>query len=185
MNRPLSIGICWVSAVGLAMLSMSSTAEAAGVQHHWHQYWYDFHLVNCWPHPYVEPDRQHVRDAIEAQVASGWRRQNLLGDHYFDENNQALTEAGRLKVQWTLTQVPEHRRMLFVTRGLTPDITQARMAAVEAAATQVLPSGESPSIQDTHLIAEGHPASDVALTTIRFRETKPTPQLPSVTAEEE
>jgi len=179
MSRPRSIGICCSLVTVLALMGTSKPLVAGP----WHDFHYNFHLNNCWPLPYVYADRAHVRDTMESQVANGWRRQHLLGDHYFNSETSELTEAGQIKVRWILTQAPEHRRTLFVQRSLNPDVTQARIASVEQAASQVLGPGETPVIQDTHLMAEGHPAADVASTAIRYRDTKPAPQLPAVTNE--
>lgn len=134
---------------------------------------------NCWPIPFTNPDRQHVLDTMEAQTANGWRRYNLLGDHHFSEDGSQLTEAAKLKIRWILTQEPEHRRTLFVHRGLTPQITQARIDAVQNSAVGAVPEGHLPSVVDTHLMVEGRPAADIDATNTRFRDTKPEPQLPA------
>ncbi len=174
----------WISlALVVVVLAQTQTASAwfDELRANFH---YEFHRSNCWPQPYIEPDRQHIRDTIEAQVSNGWRRQNLIGEHHFVGDGTELTEAGRIKIRWTLTQVPEHRRTLFVQRGTTSAITEARVAAVEAAAGAVLPQGESPSVQDTHIIPEGRSADFVNYTATQFRQSMPIPQLPAAGGEE-
>ena len=169
----------WASVATLIVVLAQTTTDAAWFEDLRAEFHYDFQRSNCWPQPYLGPDRQHIRDTIEAQVANGWRRQNLIGGHHFIGEGTELTEAGRIKIRWTLTQVPEHRRTLFVQRGTTFAITEARVAAVEAAAVTALPDGESPSVQDTHIIPEGRSADFVNYTATQFRQTMPIPQLPT------
>ncbi len=175
---------CWASVATFVVALAQTPTDAAWFEDLRANFHYDFHRSNCWPQPYIEPDRQHVRDTIEAQVSNGWRRQNLIGEHHFMGEGTELTEAGRIKIRWTLTQVPEHRRTLFVQRGTTSAITEARVAAVEAAAVAVLPEGESPSIQDTHIVPEGRSADFVNYTATQFRQTMPIPQLPAADSDE-
>ena len=42
-------------------------------------------------------------------VANGWRRQNLLSDYHFNEENPQLNLAGETKVHYILTQMPPNR----------------------------------------------------------------------------
>ena len=65
---------------------------------------------NCWPEPFTRPDRYAVRAPFALMVSNGWRRQNLLGEHHFVDQGGKLTEAGRLKIRWILTEAPQHHR---------------------------------------------------------------------------
>jgi hypothetical protein len=138
----------------------------------------DFHRNNCWPEPFVRPDQVHVSDPLARMVANGWRRQNLLGDHHFSADAQALTEAGELKVEEILRTAPPQYRTIFVQRASNRDATAARLDAVEQYATGILPENVAADVQESHLVAEGRPAVVVDAVNVRFRETQPAPQLP-------
>ncbi len=178
INRCWTSKLCWTTVFLLALGASQTSASAGWFGNAVGGFCYDYHRINCWPCPYIQPDRQHVYDTMEAQISNGWRRQNLIGAHDFDEKTSELTDAAKLKVRWILTQVPEHRRTLFVTRGHTQEITDARVAAVENAAMEVLPQGEVPAVQDTHIIAEGRSAGIVVDIRGRFYESQPQPVLP-------
>jgi hypothetical protein len=130
-----------------------------------------------WPSPYVCPDRMHVRAPFDLMVQNGWRRQNLLSPHHFNEDGTALSTAGELKVRWILTQAPPQFRQIFIERSIDPNVTQRRLAIAEQFAAQVTP-GEEPIVSDTNLIAEGRPASVVDAINTRFMESPPPVQLP-------
>ena len=91
----------------------------------------------CWPDPFLCPDRAAVRAPFCAMVANGWRRQNMLGEFHFDPQSGQLTEAGRLKVQWILTACPEQHRLIYVHAAGTREETAARVAAVQQLAGPV------------------------------------------------
>ena len=59
-----------------------------------------------WPSQYVPTARRSVLSAYDVMVNNGWRRQNLLGAYHFDPDSNQLTEAGKLKVKWILSQAP-------------------------------------------------------------------------------
>jgi uncharacterized membrane protein YgcG len=113
---------------------------------------------NCWPAPFVCPDRQAVRAPFAVMVNNGWRRQNMLGDSYFEPTTGQLTEAGKLKIRWIIFEAPEQHREIYVHIGQTNDETQARLATVTAQATSLAPQGEMPSITQTSISDESYPA---------------------------
>ena len=113
---------------------------------------------NCWPAPFVCPDRQTVRAPFAIMVNNGWRRQNMLGDSYFEPTTGQLTEAGKLKIRWIIFEAPEQHREIYVHIGQTNDETQARLATVTAQATSLAPQGEMPSITQTSISDESYPA---------------------------
>jgi hypothetical protein len=134
-----------------------------------------------WPWPYVCPDRVAVREPFALMVSNGWRRQNLLGAHHFNNNNDKLTTAGELRVQWIMTQAPAHRRDIFVERSIEADVTAKRLVAVREYAALVPAEAGVPQISETYLISEGRPASVVDQTNTRFQESAPPPVLPAAT----
>lgn len=146
----------------------------------WYRSVYDMNSI--WPHPYVIPARGSVNQMYESMISNGWRRQNLLGKHHFDEDTQKLTQAGKLKVEWILTQTPPQRRNIFVERGAVESQTAKRIESIHQYTVGMSPSPEGPiSVTDTHLIAEGHPAGAVDATFTGYQTNKPAPVLPKPT----
>ncbi|MEM1305310.1 MAG: hypothetical protein AAGG46_10455 [Planctomycetota bacterium] len=134
-----------------------------------------------WPSPYLCADRAHVRSPFEAMIVNGWRRQNLLGGHHFNGAATELTQSGKLKVRWIMTQAPPEFRQVFVERSLEEGVTEARIAAAQDFATLVARGGDAPRVADTHIISEGRPAATVDFVNTQFRENMPTPTLPEST----
>jgi hypothetical protein len=95
--------------------------------------------VNAWPDPFIIPDRQLVRIPFMTQADIGWKLQTTLSDHLFDENE--LTYAGHLKLRWILTQIPPHRRRIYVLEGHTRDETGTRVASVFRHLADIAPNG--------------------------------------------
>jgi len=135
-----------------------------------------------WPIPYIQPARRSIHSAFNAVANNGWRRQNLLGNYHFNNETHQLTEAGKLKVHWILTQAPTHRRNVFVQRGSDESQTSLRVASVQALASGMSPSAEMAKVSDTHIIAEGHPARAVDATFVGYAANKLPPVLPKASA---
>ncbi len=136
-----------------------------------------FLQVNKWPEPWICPDRQSVRAPMAVMAANGWRRQNMLTDLHFTENNQ-LTEAGELLVRWILYEAPQTRRAIYVHRGTTAEDTAVRMAAVAMTAQKAAPGQPIPPILETSISDAGWPAREVEIISRRFDATTPDPRLP-------
>ncbi|TWT95981.1 hypothetical protein Pla108_30590 [Botrimarina colliarenosi] len=136
---------------------------------------------NAWPAQYVEQDRRNAAAPFDIMIENGWRRQNLLGSHHFNEDCTQLTQAGRLRVQWILTQAPPEHRQPFIERSLDEQTTQNRIATVNDFAMQVVRDGSSITAQETHLTSDGRPAVTVDFVNTQFRENMPTPTLPAAT----
>ncbi len=136
-----------------------------------------FLRVNQWPEPWLCPDRQSVRAPMAVMIANGWRRQNMLTDLHFTDNNQ-LTEAGDLMVRWILNEAPHAHRVIYVHRGTTGENTAARMAVVALAAQRAAPGQPIPPILETSISDAGWPAHEVEIITRRFDATTPDPRLP-------
>lgn len=141
-----------------------------------------FHENQRWPWPYPCPDRIAVREPFCIMVNNGWRRQNLLGDYYFNPNTNQLTTAGQLRVQWIMTQAPPERRAIFLEHELNPEVNSARLAVVRDYATKVSMDGQPPQITETYLMAEGRSAAIVDATNVKFFQNQPPPVLPAVQA---
>ena len=133
---------------------------------------------NCWPQPFVCPDRQAVRMPFAVEVANGWRQQNLLGDRYFELNSGELTEAGRLKIHWIAFEAPSQHRAIYVHAAATTEETAARMNAVQSYVAQIMPQGALPSISETRIADDGWPADQVDSISRKYQSTTPSPRLP-------
>jgi hypothetical protein len=142
----------------------------------------DIKRRNCWPQPFTCPDRQSVRTPFVIETANGWRRQNLLGDHYFELNSGELTEAGRLKIRWITFEAPAQHRVIYVRNAATTEETAARLNAVHAYVAQIMPQGDLPMIFETRISDEGWPADHVEAITRKDQATQPAPRLPASTA---
>jgi hypothetical protein len=134
---------------------------------------------NFWPEPFVYADRQAAREPFVAMVSNGWQRQNTLGDHHFDEQTGALTEAGRLKVLWILNEAPEQHRNIFVHRAATSQETLVRMQAVEQLVVHAVSSGPLPPVFETSRPEDLSPAERVDTVWKKFIQGTPEPKLPS------
>jgi len=131
-----------------------------------------------WPCQYVPAARRSVLSAYEVMVNNGWRRQNLVGAYHFDPDTNELTEAGKLKVKWILSQAPLHRRSIFVERGPDQSNTSARVASINQWASTLSPSVGTVDINDTHIVSEGHPAATVDHVFVGFQTNQLPPVLP-------
>ena len=132
-----------------------------------------------WPRIYIPPARRAVYSTYDAMVNNGWRRQNLLGNYHFSEDTNELTQAGKLKVNWILSQAPVHRRGVFVQRGENVDQTAARVGAVHDMAANISPSVGTVEVNDTHIVAEGRTAGAVDNLFVSFKANQPPPVLQS------
>jgi hypothetical protein len=134
---------------------------------------------NCWPAPFVCPDRQTVRAPFCIEVTNGWRRQNMLSDFHFESKTGQLTEAGKLKIRWVFFECPEQHRGIFVHIGQTTEETDARMAAVNAYANTLASQGPVPPIMSTAIPDDGYSAAQVDMITRKYQSSVPPPRLPS------
>jgi hypothetical protein len=135
-----------------------------------------YHDNRIWPRQYVAPSRRGICQAFELQAANGWRLHNLLGKYHFDQQGIELSEAGKLKVQWILTQAPQHRRTIFVERGVDVSQTAERISSVQELASNV--AAGPVDVQETLLHDEGRPAATVDAMFTGFRANSLPPVLP-------
>ncbi len=133
-----------------------------------------------WPSRYTPSARNSICGAYSAMVNNGWRRQNLLGDYHFNRDTNELTHAGKLKVNWILSQAPVQRRSVFVQRAGKELETTTRLASVHDYAGK-MSSVAQLDVQDTHIVAEGHPASSVDNVFVGYEKNRLPPVLPAST----
>ena len=132
-----------------------------------------------WPRYYVPPARNAVNSAYAVMINNGWRRQCLLGDYHFEPGTNQLTNAGKLKAKWILTQAPQEQRTVYVQRGEDQSATASRIAAVHSWAANQSSVAEPIMVNDTHLVSEGHPAGAVDNMFVGFQSNQPAPMLPA------
>jgi hypothetical protein len=175
--RRILIAAAAIVAVG----GLISSASAIGFDETAHHIKQGAKRNRMWPWPYVCADRVAVREPFGVMINNGWRRQNLLGPHHFNDKSEQLTTAGELRVQWIMSQAPEARRQIFIERDISPDVTAKRMVTARDYATRLAINGTSPEINETNIASEGRPASVVDAMNVRFQESMPAPTLPADT----
>ena len=174
--------------VGLMTVAMAPVASGAGTgekREKVHAWWYrsqvDWHRNNAWPEPFATADRAAERQPFCLMVDNGWKMQNTVGTFLFDYNSHQLNTAGEHLVKWIVQQAPQHRRAVFVLKGDSPEITQVRIASVQAAVARFACEGENPPVILTCTEPSGWPASYVDSMTQQFQATIPAPRLPAAT----
>jgi len=176
-----------VPIVRVALLILVSLACTVPAQANWisdfiHSVVRDTKRRNCWPKPFTCPDFDAVRAPFAIMVENGWRRQNMLGDHHFDSENNQLTESGRLKLRWVLTEAPRQHRVVYVNTADTAVATAERLNSVRLAVTQLAPEAEMPPILETDIPSHGWSAERVDSITRKFQQATPEPVLPSASS---
>ena len=132
-----------------------------------------------WPAQYIPAARRGVHSFYDVMVHNGWRRQNLLGTYHFDPQTDELTDAGKLKVNWILSQTPHNRRTIYVQRGLAAEQTADRIASVQHWAGDRSPAIGTVDVYDTHIVAEGRSAGTVDNVFTNFQTNQMPPVLPA------
>ena len=159
------------------MLAAAAPAKA--------QWLSDFHDRTCneykrnkyWPEPFIWADRQAAIAPFGTMVANGWRRQNLISDYHFNDDNPQLNMSGETKLHYILTQMPPSRRTVFVQRGLSPEETATRVSMVYRTALKMMPVGVMPDVVESDLPNDGWPADDIDAVARKFNATRPDPRL--------
>jgi len=169
----------WLTALAIALLATTVAPAKADypLERFWRNFWRTAKANNKWPSPYTMADREATRAPFQMMIDKGWQTQSTMNAHYFQEDGH-LTEAGQEKVLAILTHVPAEKRMIRVERAADPELTQARLAAVQQAATSIMRNGEVPPVTLTDERAWGWPALEVDTARRKFIETMPDPRLP-------
>jgi hypothetical protein len=166
--------------VGVASLWASASAQANWFKCIYHDIHSGFHTNNMWPQPYVEPARKAVREPLAVMYARGWQRYNLLGAHHFEEGQNRLTDAGKLRVKAILANSPPQHRTVFVEKGLNREITNARIDSIQQAIVELQTEGPLPAVMASDLIVEGWSSEYVDAVGRKYHQSIPQPRLPNM-----
>ncbi len=174
------VGLTVVMLVGADHADAGWQSMRASWQTFWHRVHTDWHRNNAWPEPFTSVDRAAVQQPLAIMVENGWRLQNTISNQLFDSETQELTRAGEMKVRWILTQMPPHRRSLFVLRGETAEITKIRVQSVEKAAATTLGDVNSAMIAVTDTIPQDGSGDYYERVNQGYQNSVPPPRLPSM-----
>ena len=158
----------------LALISSNAPAEAGWP---WsHQAKVEAARNNAWPQPFRAADSASVVAPFEIMKNNGWRDHNTLGSIVFNDE-QDLSDAGQIKVEWILTQAPINQRVIYVKSARTPEQTATRVESVQLAVSQLVPTGPLPQILVTDIEPPTSPGSYQALISRALVRTTPSPRL--------
>lgn len=159
-------------------LLMLMTASPIGAGELLNRFWLDYHRNKAWPQPFNCVDRQATGAPFAIMVNNGWRLHNTLSAQLFDGETQHLTRAGELRVRWIATQAPTHRRAIFVLKGDTPAVTQARVEAVQLALEKI--DAPRPQLMITDIDHFGSSGAYFDKVGRQYQDTIPAPRLPEM-----
>lgn len=134
--------------------------------------------VLYWPEPFQQQDRELVRGPFRTMADNGWKLQNTLPDELFDKESQELTYAGRLKLRWLLTQMPPHRRQVYVLEGDTAAATDARVASVQRHLNEIAPD-QAHGVWTTRIVPPSGEGTYIYGVSQKLHTAAPTPRLPA------
>ena len=169
---------CGVTIV-LAALAVATPTHAEGLGDFCASVGRDVKRRNCWPQPFVYADRQAAREPFALMVANGWERQNLLSDVHFEAGGVELSEAGRLKVLWILSNAPQQHRAIYVHRTESPEITGVRLRTTQEFVAKTAPHGRAVAVAESARSDEGTPADRVDRISRDAFAASPKPVLPA------
>ncbi len=174
----------YIVALGFVLISFCSAAQVSA---NWFTGFFkdaaqDTKRRNCWPEPFLGPDRAAVHAPFCTMVSNGWRKQNLLGEYHFQPDTGELTEAGRNKVRWILTVCPEQHRLVYIHNAATKKETAARRKAVEQLIAQLAPENPPP-VLTTSIPDEGWSAQQADLIGREYQKSIPKPRLPDASSQ--
>lgn len=137
-----------------------------------------FHVAHYWPYPYNTQDLQYLRTVSNSQVANGWTQEMTLFPQHFEEKTNNLNHAGQRKLKWIVQIAPEQRRQIWIQVSDDKKVDEARIAAVQKAATNYAFNGTVPPVALRVAPVNGRPTDEV--NRIRQAETgsMPVPRIP-------
>lgn len=167
-----------VASIGLAFVPCTVLAGNGNWQTFWERVHVDFYRNNTWPEPFLSADRAAAREPWCIMADNGWKMQNTIGTFLYDRETNKVNQAGELLVRWIVTQAPQHRRVVFVLKGDTADVTATRVESVQMAVAKYA-SGHVCPVVLTDTEPNGWSASYIDSITQQFNNTIPAPRLPA------
>jgi hypothetical protein len=171
----------WLVA-GAVALGASAKAEANWFKSFYYDVSSSWHINNMWPQPYIDPDRKSVKEPFAIMQARGWQRQNLLGEHHFEEDQRRLTPAGMLRVKAIITNSPPQYRTVYVEKGRNRGITDSRVDAVQQAIVDFQIDGPLPAVLASDLTYEGWSSEYADAVVRKYQSSIPQPRLSNASA---
>ena len=172
-----------VAVIAAVTTSLTAPLQAENpVSSFFHSMVQDYKRRNCWPEPFEPRDRAAVRETLATNIQRGWEVQNMISDYHFEPGTATLTEAGRLKVEWILTEAPAQRRVVFVHKTTAIQDTAARVAAVRQLASQLLPPGQDLPVYESDVAVPTWSADRVDIIARKANTSIPAPVLKSNSA---
>ena len=141
-----------------------------------------YHTNKMWPEPYVHPERAAVKAPFAVMEARGWQRDNLLGEHHFEEGQNRLTPAGMLRVKSIMANSPPQFKAVYVERSTDPSVTSSRIDAIQQGIVSLNLDGALPPVQATDMVVEGWSSEYVDAVGRKFNASIPSPRLPMSSA---
>ena len=176
-------------ALTITLQTSSARADWEHMKARWHAFWdrvhVDWHRNNAWPEPFNHIDERATRTPLAIMVDNGWKLQNTIPDPLFDSESQELTRAGELKVRWILTQMPMHRRSVFVLRGATPEATETRINSVQKVAESVHGESGMAMVAVTDVIPRGGSGDYFERVNRGYESSVPAPRLPEMQVDDQ
>jgi len=172
---------CLITLTVLFTLLSASNAQA-GWNDFWEEVRLDWRRNNAWPEPFQSRDREVTRGYFAAMQRKGWQLETTVTDYHFDLETQKLTNAGRMKVRWILTQAPPQRRTVYVLLGKDKEQTATRIDSVQQAVASIMPEGPLPAVVQTNTIPRGSSAAYIHDINSRSETSRPDPVLPAGTS---
>lgn len=180
---------CFVAILLLAGAQSFAQAQPPSGHSGHFQWWHDFHhqfethrrRMNAWPHPFAVEERELVRSPFRTMVDNGWKLQNTLSDHLFTTEENRLTYAGQLKLRWILTQVPPHRRQVYVLEAHRREDTATRVSSVYEHLAEIAPHAACP-VFVTQIAPRGGDGSYLNDMDQAYKAALPSPSLPGMSS---
>lgn len=165
------------------------TFVAGNARADWHEFWesvkLDTRRNRAWPEPFQTLDRRVTLSYFAAMQQKGWKLETTITNYHFDRETERLTEAGRRKIRWILTEAPPQRRTVYVLSSENEKITAVRIDSVQRAISQMVPRGPLPPVVRTDHAPRGASAVYVLGVHSRAEESRPNPTLPEGGGESE
>ncbi|MGQ9605967.1 MAG: hypothetical protein ACUVTW_07170 [Thermogutta sp.] len=165
---------------GMILAVSAPPAAAEGIKAFFHRIAEDTRRNNAWPDCFVPQDRFAATSPLELMVKKGWMGQNLISEQHFHQDTGNLTQAGKLKIEWILTEAPSTHRTIYVRQAAKPEETQQRLEAVQKWASEVVGPEGGIDIEVVRMSPPGWPAEMVDSLERKYMETLPAPRLPKL-----